>query len=202
MQNDRQIISDILDREGEEFTDHPADRGGPTKWGVTLDTFRAYRKALAPQFGADPNPSTDQLIAWLKDLSRGEASDILEHLYLTGPGFHLVSNTTLRALLVDSGVQHGTKTTIRMLQHVLDAGRNKVRIDGILGPETLNVIDRQPTAQIYVGILAARCRLYGSIISRDPKLVAAKLAGYRLQAENAAGWANRLATFIEDTDLL
>lgn len=194
MQSDRQIIDDILDREGEEFTDRPADRGGPTKWGVTLATFRAWRATG----GLHPPLNGEQLLESLKSLSRGEASDILEHLYLTGPRFHLVSNLTLRALLVDTGVQHGPETTIRMLQK----GIAGLKVDGVLGPASLAVVNGRPPAVIYALVLASRCRLYGSIISRDPKLIAAKAAGHRLQAENAGGWANRLATFIEDFDLL
>ena len=44
---------------------------------------------------------------------------------------------------------------------------------------------------------AERVRFYGAIISHDPEYVKAKLAGYDLQAENALGWANRIAEFIE-----
>ena len=37
------LIEDLIEREGgEKFTDHPSDRGGPTRWGVTEAVARAF----------------------------------------------------------------------------------------------------------------------------------------------------------------
>lgn len=196
MQSDLQIISDILDREGEAFTDHPADRGGPTKWGVTLAT---YRSVVLPQY---PNMTNGELLERLKALTRAEASDVLEYLYLIGPRFHLIANVHLRALVVDTGVQHGVERATKMLQLALPPVASMPVPDGIFGPKSQAAVNATPARVLYAGVLAARCQLYGSIITNDPVLKAAKRAGYRLQAENAFGWANRLATFIQDSDLL
>ncbi len=46
MKTPHDIISDILRREGDRYTNHPADRGGPTKYGITLLTLAAYRDAM------------------------------------------------------------------------------------------------------------------------------------------------------------
>ena len=42
---------------------------------------------------------------------------------------------------------------------------------------------------IYVMMIAERCRFYGRVITRRPS-----------QAVFAAGWANRIAEFIEEID--
>ena len=39
-----EMIDDILKREGSAYTDHPKDRGGPTRYGVNC---LAAREALA-----------------------------------------------------------------------------------------------------------------------------------------------------------
>ena len=36
-----QLIDELIDREG-GYVNHPADRGGPTCWGVTQQVARAY----------------------------------------------------------------------------------------------------------------------------------------------------------------
>jgi lysozyme family protein len=37
----KQMIGDLIDREG-GFVDHPADRGGPTRYGITQQVAREY----------------------------------------------------------------------------------------------------------------------------------------------------------------
>ena len=37
-------IGKILQHEGSRYTNHPADRGGPTKHGITLGVLKRYRK--------------------------------------------------------------------------------------------------------------------------------------------------------------
>ncbi len=39
----RRIIDAILEREGDTYTNHPKDRGGPTKYGITRATLSAWR---------------------------------------------------------------------------------------------------------------------------------------------------------------
>lgn len=39
----KNIIDDAMRREGwDKYTNNPADKGGPTKWGITLNVARAY----------------------------------------------------------------------------------------------------------------------------------------------------------------
>jgi|GEM_PF-4548155 len=42
MQTVLTLIDRLIDREG-GFVDHPADRGGPTKYGITLRTLSKWR---------------------------------------------------------------------------------------------------------------------------------------------------------------
>ena len=40
----KDCLEKILEREGwPKYTDHPDDRGGPTKGGITLGTLRSWR---------------------------------------------------------------------------------------------------------------------------------------------------------------
>ena len=70
---DTAIIDAILRREG-GFVDHPADQGGPTKYGVTQRTLKQYR-------------GRSVTVGDLRDLGESEARLIYQRLYITGPGF-------------------------------------------------------------------------------------------------------------------
>ena len=60
-------------------------------------------------------------------------------------------------------------------------------MDGILGPVSLEAINRLYPNVLYRQMVAERCRYYGRIITDDPT-----------QAVFAAGWADRIAEFIEE----
>lgn len=176
------IINAILQREGSTFTDKPDDRGGPTCCGITLETYAAFR---AP---------TTTTVDDLKALDLATARKVYRHVYIDEPGFGQIAHPTLEALMVDAGVQHGTEEASKMIQRAVG-----VAPDGHLGPVSLAAINAHDARSLYVLVCGARIRLYGSLVTHDPQLARAKLAGYALQADNAFGWANRIAQFVEVT---
>ncbi len=172
------IIAGVIDREG-GFTDHPADRGGPTNMGITLRTLTTWRG----------RPTT---VEDLKDMPRTEAAAIYRHRYVIEPRLHVIQDPYVLVLAVDCGVLHGTHRAIRWLQQIVG-----VVDDGVLGPISEVAINTIDPIRLYNALNAKRVRFVGSIISSDPELRRAKRAGIRLQAENAAGWCNRVASFID-----
>jgi len=69
------LIDDIIRREG-GFVNHPADRGGPTKYGITAKTLGNWRQLgwLA---------TSDEVAT----LTESEAREIYRHRYILAPGF-------------------------------------------------------------------------------------------------------------------
>lgn len=149
------------------YVDNSADSGGSTKYGITQATLAAWRK----------HPVTAQDV---QDLQMPEARLIYEGQYLNAPGLYRITDPTLQALLFDSAVQHGPETAVRWLQAAVS-----VPIDGSCGPVTATAANANP-ARAYRQVLATRVRYYGSIISNNHS-----------QAVFAAGWANRVAEFVE-----
>lgn len=174
------IIEAILQREGSTFTDRPDDRGGPTCCGITLETYAAFR--------APATTTVDDL----KALDPLTARKVYQHVYIDMPGFSQIAHPALEALMVDAGVQHGTEDACKMIQRAVGAVP-----DGHLGPVSLAAINSHDARSLYVLVCGARIRLYGSLVTHDPKLLLAKRAGFELQADNAFGWANRIAQFVE-----
>ena len=80
MENDLKTeLTKILEREGwPTYTDHPDDRGGPTKGGITLSTLRSWRGQ--PKLGEKS----------LKELKYSEALSILNQQYVTCNGICLL----------------------------------------------------------------------------------------------------------------
>lgn len=126
-----ELIDAVIDREG-GYTDHPADRGGPTRWGVTEATARAH--------------------GWAGDMRafpRGEAAAIYRRLYWRRPGFDAVAARApaVAAELFDTGVNMGPAVAVGFLQRALNAlNRGQadypdLLVDGVSGVATLAALD-------------------------------------------------------------
>lgn len=161
------IIAEILRREGDRYTDHLSDRGGPTKYGITQTTLAVWRE----------HPVTAQDVS---ALTEAEATAIYRDIYIERPGFNGVADSRLRALAVDSAVLHGVNRAVMWLQQVAGC-----RTDGTLGPASLGAINAGDSIRLHAGLLALRIAFIGRLITHDST-----------QAEFAAGWLARVAEFL------
>ncbi len=165
---DDDIIDGILEREG-GFVNRSQDRGGPTKFGVTISTLVSWRGRAV---------TVDDVAA----LTAEEARTIYRCIYLERSGLDRVTDGPLRALLFDCAVNHGPKAVIRWLQWALRVTPD----DGVFGLQTLRALDASDKRRVYLAVCAQRVRRYGDLISTQPS-----------QAIFASGWMNRAAGFIE-----
>jgi lysozyme family protein len=125
------LIEALIDREG-GYVDHPADKGGPTCFGITEAVARAHGYA---------GP--------MRQLPRDEAAAIYERLYWSRPGFDEVARRSPRvaAELFDTGVNMGPAVAATFLQRALTAlnrnGRDYPDLipDGRIGSVTLAALD-------------------------------------------------------------
>lgn len=168
MTND-EIIKRILASEG-GFTNNPADRGGPTNFGIT-----------ASELGRARNLNRPATVDEVKALTIAEASQIYERKYISDPGFGQITDANLRLILVDSGVLHGTGRAIKWLQTALG-----VTVDGVLGQQTLSALQNASADVVARGVLALRFKFVGALLSRDHS-----------QVVFAAGWLNRIADLLQ-----
>ena len=162
-----QILNDIIAAEG-GWTDHPADRGGPTNWGITLPTLTDYLG----------RPAT---VDDIRTLTVQDAKDIYRSLYIERPGFGAITDGKLLSLVVDMAVNHGVTRVIKLLQRAL-----RLDDDGIFGPKTKAALTTLSIRTTYLNLVAERIRFYGRLISKDHS-----------QAVFASGWLNRAAKFVE-----
>lgn len=131
MQAIEELIEDIIVREG-GYVNHPADRGGPTNWGIT--------EAVARRQGYTGE---------MRALSKSDAAAIYRRLYWLAPRFDAIAERApmLAAELFDIGVNMGTGTAAAFLQRALNAlnrgGRDypDLKVDRQIGPATLAALD-------------------------------------------------------------
>ena len=127
-----ELLDGLVEREG-GFVDHPADRGGPTRWGITEPVARA-----AGWTGS------------MRALPRTLALDLYRRRYWLRPGLHRVAERApaLAAELFDTGVNMGPAVAIGFLQRTLNAMNRgasdwpDMAVDGRIGPTTLGALDR------------------------------------------------------------
>jgi lysozyme family protein len=103
--NIKQLIDDLIAREG-GYVNHPADRGGATRWGITEAVARAH--------------------GWRGDmraLPEDEAARIYERIYWVRPGFDRIAALApnVAAELFDTGVNMGPSIAVAFLQRALNA---------------------------------------------------------------------------------
>ena len=99
------LIDALIEREG-GFVDHPADTGGPTRYGITQSTARANG------YAGD-----------MARLPRSLAAAIYERLYWRVPGLDRIGEIApaLAAELFDTGANMGPATAFGFLRRALNA---------------------------------------------------------------------------------
>jgi lysozyme family protein len=125
------LIDGVIEREG-GFVDNPADKGGPTCFGITEAVARANGYA---------GP--------MRQMPRSEAQSIYLRLYWQRPHLDEIATRSPRiaAELFDTGVNMGPAVAITFLQRALTAlNRNATDYpdltpDGRVGPATLAALD-------------------------------------------------------------
>lgn len=100
-----QMIDELVVREG-GYVDHPADRGGPTCWGITQATARRHG------YTGD-----------MRQLPKATARAIYWQDYVRAPGIDLLAKRSprLAAEALDTGVNMGAPQGVMMLQRALNA---------------------------------------------------------------------------------
>lgn len=170
----KEMIDDILRREG-GFVNHPADRGGATKYGITQKTLSAYIGRAA-------------LVSDVQALSDEVAREIYERNYYIAPRIDRLPES-IQAFIFDCAVNHGPRRAIKFVQSVCNqAGYTPLlSVDGAMGPKTRKAAewaDREMDIYFLSALLEERRNFYRLIVDERPS-----------QEVFLAGWMNRVDEF-------
>lgn len=163
-----QILDEVIRREG-GYVHDPADRGGPTHYGITQQTLRAWR--------GQPVTAAD-----VRRLTRNEARAIYRRRYVDEPGFATLPDP-LRAQVIDDGVLSGPRQAVTDLQRAIGG----VTVDGRLGPKTRAALRRRGARAVHARLIQVRATRIGRLVQRDPS-----------QTRFLRGWLVRITAFVRD----
>lgn len=148
----RKLAPFILKWEG-GFVNDPDDLGGATNMGVTIGTYEAYYRKKGY-----PEPTVE----CLKNLTKEEWTEILKSMYWDRWQGDKIGSQSVANILVDWVWASGTHG-IKIPQCLLG-----VTVDGIVGPKTLEAINRQNPRELFDRIKIARFDFIEDICRQRP----------------------------------
>jgi lysozyme family protein len=170
------MIDDVIRREG-GYVDHPADRGGPTKFGITQTTLARH---CGRPVGA----------AEVRALSLDQARQIYRRDYYLGPRIDQLP-ARIQPFVFDSAVNHGAPRAICFVQQVCNAAGfasgGGLAVDGVCGSRTVRAAHDADWAMkdwLLAALIEERRNFYHGIVARDPS-----------QLRFLDGWLARLGEF-------
>lgn len=168
MANIDKLIPHIIKWEGgAKYTNDPLDRGGATKYGITLNTLQSNHY--------DTNHDGKVNVDDVKSLQLDDFKHILKSQYWDRWKADDIVNQSVANLLVDwtwgSG-KHGIIIPQRLLG---------VPADGKVGNVTINALNGANQRYIYNKVWEARKQFYYNIVNSNPS-----------QSKWLKGWLNRL----------
>lgn len=168
MTNFEIAFTHIIDVEGGDiYTNRKADRGGPTKYGIS---HRVYSEFKGYETSAQD----------VKHMTKEEAKLIYKRRYWDVMRLDGLS-LPLAIVLFDIGVNRGPATAVKNLQKVIGSGE-----DGILGPKTKEMIAVMGEEKAMWEFLKECMRDYIDIARSD-----------ETQLANLKGWINRVLHLME-----
>lgn len=160
-------IGDLIEREG-GYVHHPADHGGPTKFGITMATLTAWRGHVCTE-------------AEVRALTPTEARAIYVSEYLEKPRIDQIPHSTLRDMMLDIAVMSSPGRAIRLLQQCLHDEHGQALIaDGVIGTNTLRALWGEEPEVILTKLVRRRVIQLVDLVQHDQS-----------QLEFLEGWVTR-----------
>lgn len=159
------------------FVDHPADKGGPTKFGITIGTLKSWRGSAVS--------SKD-----IKNLTLEEARQIYYEKYFVPNNLTYLSDKKIACVLFDQIINQGASAPSR---RAVDTLREMGLYDGAdtrLTPEVCSKLEALQWAgksdEFLIRYLVKSQQYYGDIVRRNPS-----------QQVFLRGWINRTHKLFE-----
>lgn len=174
----KQIIRNTMNHEGSRYVDHPLDKGGPTRYGITLATLQSV----------NPGATAENI----RNLKPTEAINLYEKLYFFKPQVDRLPEA-IQDIVFDMNVLHGIKNSTLILQRGINVcGRNNnlsVKEDGLIGSRTIIASHICDPHDLRMAVNNERVKFINNIVKNNPK-----------QRVFQKGWLTRVASFFHSPE--
>jgi lysozyme family protein len=154
----------LLAEEG-GWSNHPADTGGATMYGVTQAVYDDYRTRLKKQVKQS-----------VKKITKAEARELYDVLYWRAASCERLP-WPLSYVVFDAAVNSGVSRGVRWLQAGL-----KLEQDGKVGPKTVAAAQKvveEGDSQTLLAVVDARVEFLARLVQRSPSQAAFLLGWWR-----------------------
>lgn len=158
-------FSYLLANEGSAYVDDPADRGGSTRYGITLATLTAWRLKQGK-----PTPTA----ADVRLLTASEASDIYRANYWAGVRGDELRDNGVACLMLDVAANNGVGRAIKLAQLCVNdwnAGQAApgapLAVDGALGAKTLAAVNSCDRRAFLRAAVLRQLDYYDDLVAAD-----------------------------------
>jgi len=170
------FVDIVLKAEG-GFSNDPSDRGGATNRGITHETLRNYINDVEDR---DDTCGQEEAYDRLQGLSEQDAINIYQHYYWDAVQADALPDG-FDIMLADFAVNSGPYRAIKVMQDLVS-----VKVDGILGPRTLEAIRTRNPSKLTHDLFLRRLTFY---------YTTSKLDGQR---RFIRGWNNRVVALYNE----
>lgn len=178
MSSYKNAVEPLLVREG-GFVNNPADRGGPTNWGITQAVYEKFKGRKVTLDEMKKMPKADAVAIYKPEYWDKIHGDKIK--------FFAVANT-----MFDQAVNRGVNATIKQAQRVAGVSQ-----DGIIGPKTLTAINASMEHDFITKFLAESVKSYNAIVASNPsqsQFIKNWLGRVEKLRVEAVKWAGTLTT--------
>ena len=158
------------------YVNDPADRGGETNYGITAKTLRA-----AVRVGIVSETTR------ISTLTLDEAKKIYRCFYWDALRLDRITDCEIAAEVFDTAVNMGLVEAVRIAQRALNYLGENLGVDGILGPKTLDALERwsrKDSRALFVCLNGLQFMRYVALVEADPT-----------QQGFARGWTRRIQRY-------
>ena len=167
----------LLGDEGHRYVNDPKDRGGPTKYGITKETYEAFYS----------RPATETEI---ENMDEATARQIYHGMFWLPIELDSLVDENIAIAIFDCAVLYSPKVSVMMAQKAMRTAGRSLDVDGVMGPVTLSMLNNITT---FLFMTVFR----GQILAKIDSIVAT----YPDDIKFRDGWvnrANRLLTLVSN----